>query len=450
MTKVQFFGAAQEVTGSMFLVTTSAGKKILVDCGLHQGEKIAEQENYKAFPFDARKIDLVVVTHAHLDHIGRLPKLIKDGFAGRVVATAPTADLAHIVLSDAQELITEESARNDHDPLYAQEDVNNLIRHFDRLEYNVATTYPGVAVKLLDAGHILGSAIIELNVDGNTLVFSGDLGNDGSLLLPPRQTPSRAQFLVMESTYGGRVHEKALERSSALRQAVMQVVRDRGVLIVPAFAIERTQELLYEIDQLLKEHEIPRMPIFLDSPLAINATVVFDRYSNYWNKESQILRAHGDNFFRFFGLHMTTTVADSKKIFDAPNPKIIIAGSGMMEGGRVLHHLKHYLPRRSTTVLVVGYQAQRTLGRRLLDGAGAVKIHGEEIAVRAVVKEINGFSAHADQPQLVDWLRKFEQKPRKVYLVHGEPGDMEKLASNIKKELAIDVAIPKYGESAVC
>lgn len=449
MSKISFLGAAREVTGSMFLVESSNGKKVLVDCGLHQGSKLDERRNYDSLPFDAKSIDLVVVTHAHLDHVGRLPKLVKDGFNGPVILTAPTADLMHLVLVDAQGIMEDDATKVGHEPLYGVEDINRLMQKVERVEYDVTTTLHGMTVRLVDAGHILGSSSAQLIDNGKTIVFSGDLGNAGAPILQPTKAPEQADVVVMESTYGGRVHEPIGERENILRQTIMETVNRRGVLMIPAFAIERSQEILYEIDQLQKEKKIPQLPIFLDSPLAINATAVFERYSQFWNKESQVLKSSGDDFFRFPGLKQTVTVQQSKEINEVAPPKIIIAGSGMMEGGRILHHLQRYLPNEKSTLLVVGYQAKGTLGRELLDRVSRVKIHGQWVNVRAQIKPIGAYSAHADGPQLLLWLSKFTQKPKHVYLVHGENGEMETLAANIKKDLNIAVTIPSQGDVVV-
>lgn len=449
MSQITFLGATYEVTGSMFLVKLGNGKRVLVDCGFHQGSSIDEQRNYEPFIFDPKDIDLVVVTHAHLDHVGRLPKLVLEGFKGPVICTGPTADLMHLVVNDTQAIMAQEAAENGQEPLYTVEDINRLMQLIKRVDYGVTTSIQGVNVRLLDAGHILGSSIVEL-VDGDkTLVFSGDLGNAGAPILKPTQVPVGADVVVMESTYGGRVHEPIGERETILRQMIMDTVNRRGVLMIPAFAIERSQEILYEIDQLQKEDKIPQMPIFLDSPMAINATSIFERYSSFWNKESQFLKNKGDNFFAFPGLRRTVTVEQSKEINDVAPPKIIIAGSGMMEGGRILHHLRRYLPNERSTLLVVGYQSKGTLGRELLDGAKRVKIHDEWINVRAQIKPIGAYSAHADGPQLVAWLKNFQQKPKRVYLVHGENDQMETLAANIKHDLQIDAIIPEKGDEAI-
>lgn len=446
MSEILFYGGAREVTGSMFLVVAKSGKRILVDCGLIQGPAPSEKRNYEPFDFDPASIDAVLVTHAHLDHVGRLPKLVKEGFKGPVIVTSATADLMHLVLIDAQALMEEEAARDGLPPLYQVEDINRLMQLVERLDYGVTTTTHGITIRLLDAGHILGSSIIEIINDGKNFVFSGDLGNPGTPILRDTQVPTQADLVVMESTYGGRVHEPVGERENILRQTIIETIRRSGVLMIPAFAIERTQEILYELNQLQSEGKIPKLPIFLDSPLAINATTVFERYSQYWNRESQVLKANGDDFFRFPGLKKTITVEQSKQINNVAPPKVIIAGSGMMEGGRILHHLSRYLPNERCTLLVVGYQARETLGRELLDGASRVKIHNEWVNVRAQIKPIGAYSAHADGPQLVAWLSKFKQKPKHVYLVHGENEEMTILAENIKKQLNIEVSMPEKGE----
>lgn len=445
MTRLQFFGAAREVTGSLFLVVTSNEKRVLVDCGLHQGRRLAERANYEPFDFDPSSIAVVVLTHAHLDHVGRLPKLVKEGFSGPIVATAATADLTHLVLTDAQKVLQEEAQAAGHEPLYELADVNAVVTRFQKVNYAELVAIHGVTVRLHDAGHILGSAIVELTDGPNTLVFSGDLGNAGTPILRETQVPTRADIVVMESTYGGRVHESIGQRDEMLRQAIIDTAKRHGVLMIPAFAIERTQELLYEIDQLEQKQAIPKLPIFLDSPLAINATAIFERYSTLWNRPSQLMKASGDDFFHFPGLQRTLTVAQSKRINEVRPPKVIIAGAGMMVGGRILHHLKRYLPDTNSTVIVVGYQAKGTLGREILDGAKRVKIHDQWVSVKASVVPIGAYSAHADRPQLVGWLRKIKGV-QKVALVHGEPEEMAVLGQGIKEKIGLVAKIPKLGD----
>lgn len=441
-----FHGAAQQVTGSNYEISIG-DQTFLIDCGLFQGTRIAERQNYQPFPYNPSAMSAVLITHAHLDHIGRLPKLFVEGFRGPIYATAPTRELAHLVLEDAAGLIAEESERSGHEPLYTVAEVMGVMGLFRPVEYEqVIDIDRGVKAVFHDAGHILGSSTISFTAGDKTIVFSGDFGNTPVPILRP-PTPVRvADTLILEATYGGITHETVGDRQRELRDAIVATIKSEGVLMIPAFAIERTQEILYEMDHLVRHHHIPPVPIFVDAPLAIKATEVFERYPEYWNKEAKILKESGEDFFHFEGLEITYTTSQSKEINNVPGPKVIIAGAGMMHGGRILHHAQRYLPDPKSTLLFVGYQAQGTLGRQLFDGAKRVKIHHEMVGVRARIKTIGAYSAHADQPQLLHWLEGFERKPSRLFLTHCELDKAEALKSAIAKRFpGISVEIPKEG-----
>lgn len=443
---ITFHGAARQVTGSNYHIAT-VDHSFLVDCGLFQGGKIAEKHNYESFPYDPSKINAVFVTHAHLDHIGRLPKLYLDGFRGTIFSTPPTRDLAELVFDDAAGLIAEEAQRDEHEPLYTMSEVLGVMSCFRPINYDheqkISDT---ITATFQDAGHIIGSTIISLLGEGKTIVFSGDFGNTPVPILNPPSQIKEADVLILEATYGGITHEPVEGRQKELRDVIITTVQRGGTLIIPAFAIERTQEILYELDHLVRHHHIPPLPIFVDAPLAIKATEVFERYPDYWNKEAQILRKNGEDIFNFDGLHITFTTAQSKEINHIPGPKVIIAGAGMMHGGRILHHAKRYLPDPKSTLLFVGYQAQGTLGRQLFDGARKVKIHDETVLVRARIKTIGGYSAHADQPGLLHWLEQFDKKPSQIFLTHCELDKAEALRSAISQHWPeIKVEIPEEG-----
>lgn len=444
-TTVTFLGATEEVTGSSFLVDAGP-HRFLVDCGLFQGTRFADERNHKPFAFDPKTLDAVLVTHAHMDHIGRLPKLVNDGYHGPVYATSATRDFAEILYEDAAEIMEDDAERGGPEPLYQPEDIPRVMNRFVETGYHqIVPLAGGWSVRFWDAGHILGSSVIELFHGEEHLIFSGDLGNPPVPLLNRSESPDTASLVVMESTYGDRRHEDATTRETLLREAICDTVNRGGVLLIPTFALERTQELLYYLNHLHEEGQIPDVPIYLDSPLAIHATTIFARHPELWNHAAQ-KEFQRDNFFDFPGLHMTATREESRAINGVEAPKIIIAGSGMLHGGRILHHAKRYLGDPNSLLLIIGYQANGSLGRALLSGARRVHIHHEQIFVRARVKAIGAFSAHADQPHLLGWLRAIDHQPRLVALVHGEPDRMRGLATAITHDLHLETVIPKVGQ----
>lgn len=446
MTTVTFYGAAEEVTGSCHLVE-SGPHRFLVDCGLYQGSRFAEERNQEKFAFDPRSIDAVFVTHAHMDHIGRLPKLVADGYHGPIYTTAATRDFAEILFEDAAEIMAEDAERGGPPPLYSPEIIPRVLNRFVTVDYHESVPLAGnFTAKLWDAGHILGSAIVELKGDGETVVFSGDLGNPPVPILSATESPDQATLVVMEATYGDRRHEDTTSREQLLQAAFVETIHKGGVLMIPSFALERTQELLYHLNRLYNEKKVPQIPVYLDSPLAIHATNIFTHHTDLMSARAQN-EWKIDDFLDFPNLHMTATRDESRSINGVLPPKVIIAGSGMMQGGRMLHHAKRYLSDPKSMLLIIGYQAHGTIGRRLLDGAKRVTIHGEEIFVRAKVQAIGAFSAHADQPHLLTWLRKIDHQPRAVALVHGEPDRMRGLADAIEHELHIPTLIPKRGQT---
>ena len=443
--RISFYGACREVTGSNILVE-AAGKKVLLDCGFFQGHKLAEERNYAPFAFDAKSIDFVVVCHAHLDHTGRLPKLVKDGFCGRIYATAPTCDLTELVLNDAEKLMGEESERDNHAPLYTQKEIDKTMELFCAIAYDEPLEItPGIKLTLKNAGHILGSAIATLAAEGKKLVYTSDLGNAPSELLSPPETVDEADIVIAESTYGGRVHEDIKKRHEKLNQIISSTIAESGVLMIPTFAIERTQELLHDIEHFCEIGNCAIPTFFLDSPLAQKVTQVFEKYPEFLNPG--IIKGH--DMKGIFGLNrikMALTVDQSKEINEAPSPKIIIAGSGMMNGGRILYHLQRYIGNSNNTLLIVGYQAAGTLGRRLLDGEGKIKIFGKSYEVGARVTAIGSYSAHADGPQLISWLSNIHGT-KKIFLVHGEGDQALSLTKAINEKMGIGAIMPQFGES---
>ncbi len=449
--KLTFHGAARSVTGANYLLETeSAGRrtKILIDCGLIQGGRVAEKENYEKFPYEPSEIDALLVTHAHMDHTGRIPKLYKDGFRGKIFGTPPTLDFAKLMLLDSEHIIREEAEKQGMEPLYGIADLEAASALFEAAPYHQEIKIgPGISVEFLDAGHILGSSIIKITAEGKTVVFSGDLGNPPTPLLRPTEFVDRADFAVVESAYGNRLHEDVEERKDILEDTIEETIGRGGALMIPAFAMERTQELLYELNELVENHRVPPAPVFLDSPLAIKATAIYRQYPEYYNKETAYQIKSGDDVFRFPNLKFTPAVEDSKRINDVPAPKIIIAGSGMSTAGRILHHEKRYLSDPKSALLIIGYQVYGSLGRRILDGEKEVRIHGEIVPVRCGVKAIGGYSAHADQQGLKNWVSRIARPVKKVFVVQGEEEPALALRQIIRDELAIDAEAPEPGES---
>jgi metallo-beta-lactamase family protein len=447
---ITFCGANQEVTGSCYLIETS-NARIVLDCGMFQGERTSELKNHEPFPFDPSTIQAMVLTHAHFDHTGRIPKLYKEGFRGKIFCTSPTADLSMITLRDAAHLMADEAKRHDTEPLYTLDDVEPLEGLFTAIEYHQEISVaPGVTAYFADAGHILGSASIKIVADGTSVCFSGDLGNAPVPLLHTSECLMGANAIVIESTYGNRVHESAVQRTEFIRGAILDTVRTKGTLLIPAFAIERSQELLYELNLLHSTQQIPaNLPIYLDSPMAIAATEVFRAHTDYFDSTAQKdLRQLGD-LFRFPGLRFTKTADESKKIAETPGPKVIIAGSGMMNGGRILHHLRNNLASKNTIVLIVGYQVQGSLGRRLHEGERNIKIYGQDIAVQADIRSCGAFSGHADYPRLMQWLHCFQsQPPQHIYVTHGEITAATAFSGLVTEQLGITSHVPMYAERA--
>lgn len=456
--RITFYGAAETVTGSCFLLEDGL-TRLLVDCGMFQGQGIRDW-NRRPFPFEPSALGGVLLTHAHIDHSGLLPRLCKQGFKGPIFATAATTDLAEITLPDSghiQEIEAEWHNRKRRraglqpvEPLYTAEDAFKCLKQFERVRYGEEVTPPGgLKVRFHDAGHILGSAFIDVHSASPrmTVRFSGDIGQTGQPIIRDPERGGRADFLVVESTYGGRKHEERTARLDILRDAVRATVERGGNVVIPAFAVGRTQELLYHLNGLFAAREIPRVPVFIDSPMAVSATAIFRRNTDCYDDETLRLLSGDGSPFDFDGLHMIRTTDESRELNNRPGPAIILSASGMCEAGRILHHLKYNLWRPESTILFVGYQAAGTLGRRLTDGEKRVHVLGEEIAVRASIRSIDGFSAHADEQGLVDWVGSLEEPPAKVFLVHGESDGLKAMSERLGADLGLATAIPSRGES---
>ncbi len=441
--QLSFHGADRGVTGSCHLLEC-AGKRILIDCGLYQGGRELEEENAEPFGFDPAGIDFVLLTHAHLDHCGRLPLLVKRGFRGEIVATAATRELARLVMLDAAHLQEEEARHRAHGhhnkhapaiaPLYSTLDAFAVLDYFGRVAayekpFELA---PGIRVTFYDAGHILGSASIFLELEAHgrrrSVLFSGDLGNSGRPILRSPRTPARADVVVMETTYGDRLHKPFQPSVEEFYAVVDATFRRGGNVIIPTFALERAQELLYFLREAIDARRLPRATqVFLDSPMAISATEIFERHPECYEPAVAELFREGRDPFHVPGLHFTRETAESIAINRIAGGAIIMAGAGMCTGGRIKHHLQNNLAHAESSVVFVGYAAQGTLARKIIDGAKEVRIYGEDLPVRAQVHTINGFSAHADQAELLAWHRQAGTPPR-TFLVHGEEQAMAELA----------------------
>lgn len=446
--RISFHGGAKSVTGANYLLDTGS-KKFLIDCGLFQGSKYAEHLNYEKFSYDPSEINAVFITHSHTDHSGRLPKLWKEGFRGTIYTTKPTEGLLRAALPDNLGLITEEAKEDKHQPLFDKDDLNSVLGLIKSQDYYKRIDLGNRTYAIFhNAGHILGSAIVEIGFRDKRIYFSGDLGNPPTPLLPDPDFVSDADYLVIESAYGSRVHEDRDKRKDILEDTIEETVTRGGALMVPSFAIERTQELLFELNELVMYKRIPPVTIYVDSPLAQTMTVVYEEYKDYFNEEARKMIKRGGKIFQFPGLMFTKTTEESKAINDALMPKVIIAGSGMSNGGRILHHERRYLSDPNSAILFTGYQVKGSLGRRILDGEPEVKIFGEKIPVRCHIKAIGGYSSHADQDQLLKWVSKTNENRtvKRVFVVQGEEESATALALKIRDHLSIDSTVPDPGE----
>ncbi len=463
MIRVVCLGGAGSVTGSNYLVESSEGKKILVDCGLFQGGRQMESRNRMDWGFDPQQMSTLFLTHAHIDHSGRIPKLVKDGFQGKIITSPPTVDLCRIMLLDSahiQELDAEwQTRRNKRQakgpvfPLYTTEDAEaslKLLTPMDRDQ--IIDVEPGIKARLRNAGHILGSSILELWIEGDDgttkMVFSGDLGKKNQLILKDSQEIFDADYLFLESTYGNRLHRSFEESKDELLEAVEYAVSNGEKVLIPAFAVERTQEIIYVLGEFYREGLLPDIPVYLDSPLAIKATEIFRENKKYYDEEAQAIVAEGYDPFDLPNLQFTPSTKESMAINASSGSAIIIAGNGMCTAGRIKHHLKHNLWREGASLVIIGFQAEGTTGRRIVEGAKHVKIFREDVTVRAKVYTIGGFSAHADQKDLLEWVSHFESKPQ-VFLVHGEVTACQTLAKEIEERFQLKTHVPGWKEELI-
>jgi len=458
--KITLHGAAGDVTGSAYLVETDRAR-VLVDFGMFQGGRKLEAKNMLPSGLQPRKLDAVLVTHAHLDHTGRLPLLAKNGYAGRILATAPTIDLAGLILRDSAHLQLNETERENRkrqragkeplEPLYTARDVDDALALFRRVEFHEETPVAdGITARFVPAGHMLGSTSIALSVQEKgktrTVAFSGDIGPSGLAIIRDAEPFRRADVVFMESTYGDRDHKPIAETLKEFRGIIEQAVQRRARILVPAFAVGRTQQIIYHLDELFCAGTIKPFPIYLDSPMAIEASKIYREYPDLFDDEAKAMERACEIVRSQRYVKATPTAQDSMKLNDAPGPCLIMAGSGMCNGGRILHHLKHGLWRPETSVMIVGYQGEGTIGRRLVDKAETVKIFGDKIAVKARVHTLNGFSAHAGQSELIKWLGHLAPSKPKVILTHGEAKGREPLAALIQKRFGLKPALPFQGD----
>ncbi|NLH22543.1 MAG: MBL fold metallo-hydrolase [Methanothrix sp.] len=462
---LEFWGAAQTVTGSMHLVEAD-GHRLLLDCGMAQGRREEAKKLNSEFPFQPEKIDAVVLSHAHLDHSGKLPMLVKKGFSGSIFSTSATRDLCSAMLADSASL-QEMDARyvnrqNEKQglpfikPLYTLHDVARTMRLFQTVEFErPLQILPGIKMTFKNAGHILGSASVTLEIaEGRdkkkvtALAFTGDLGRKGAAVVQDPDIIDRADVLITESTYGGRDHGPMDEARKNLARVVKETANNRGLLIIPAFAVGRTQDVVYHLHELMQSKEIPQMPVYVDSPLATNITEIFRAHPECYDEETEqlLMQDGGDDPFGFNMLRYTRSTEESKKLNNIRRPAIIISASGMCEGGRVLHHLRRNIGDPNTTVLFVGFQAENTLGRKLLRGDKTARIYGEEHEVRARMEKIDGYSAHADEGEMLDFINAIPNRPKRVFVVHGEPDATAAMAAGLARLGIEDIAIPERGE----
>ncbi|HPK87094.1 MAG TPA: MBL fold metallo-hydrolase RNA specificity domain-containing protein [Atribacterota bacterium] len=467
--KIHFWGAAGLVTGSNYLLEIE-NKKILIDCGMFQGGRQINRLNFQPYPYNPEEIDFLILTHAHIDHSGRIPSLIKAGFKGRIYCTKATYDLCSIMLPDSghiQEMETEWDNRKRgraglslRKPLYTVEEALNSLHYFSPVLYQQKITIDdSLTFSFQDAGHILGSAIVELWVSEKNehikIVFSGDLGRKNKPIIRDPAIIEEADYLILDSTYGNRIHPPLDQDAARLIPIITETSKRGGNIIIPSFAIQRAQDIIYELNKYydrfiaVSNDDFLDIPVYIDSPLTISATEIFKRNPDCFSPDALDLIRKGDNPLDFHNLHFSRTTQESRDLNISPESKVIISASGMCTAGRIKHHLKHNLWRKESSIVFIGYQAEGTLGRRIQDGAKKVNIFGEEISSKAEIHVLEGFSGHADQEEIIQWLGSFSNKPKKVFLVHGEQNSLHALSDLIQQKLNLDTIIPQMGDNFI-
>ncbi|MEK7635165.1 MAG: MBL fold metallo-hydrolase [Patescibacteria group bacterium] len=453
--KLTFYGGVGSTTGANIMLEFS-NRKILVDCGLLQGARFAEEKNFESFKYNPASVDYLLITHAHMDHIGKVPKLVRDGFKGKIISTKATFELAGPMLADALKVMR---VKHPNQIIFEESDVAKALSLWEGKNYEgKIELFENCFLEMQDAGHVLGSAICNVTCGtGDSMrkiTFTGDLGNSPSPLLPDTEFPKDVDYLVMESVYGDRNHESKTERREKLKQYILEGIKKQGTIVIPAFSIERTQVLLYEINNMIESKEIPQIPVFLDSPLAEKVTDIYKNYEKDFKKSVQDEINAGDDIFDFPGLHIVGRSSESAGIEKVPGAKIIMAGSGMSEGGRIVNHEAHYLPDPKATVILVGYQSVGSLGRLLQDGAKEVFMDAngdkkkEKVKVKATVENITGYSSHKDSEHLQEFVEKINEskKLKKVFVIMGEPKSSLFLTQRIRDYLDIDAVYPEEGK----
>ena len=447
--RLSFYGGAGKVTGSNFLIEGEHGK-ILVDCGIEQCADVSVADMYGPFPYEVKSIDALVVTHAHLDHVGRIPKLVRDGFGGKIYMTPPTRDLAELILRDSVDILAADAARRGPPPLYEEKDVDTALALVETLDYHIEKEVAhGLSCYLRNTGHILGSASVRVKDDeGVAVALTSDIGNSPSPLLPDWEPVTDADALVMESVYGDRVHPERKQRTERLREVLKMAIAKNGAILIPAFSLERTQLMLYELSNFFSAKELPEVPVFLDSPLAINVTKVYEKWGmTYFKPETEDEMKREGSIFEFPFLKQTLSRGESLAIEKTPGPKIIIAGAGMSHGGRIARWETRYLPDPSTTLFMVGYQAPGTPGRRIMEGASSIRIAGSEVKIKAAIEKLEGWSAHADRDGLLKFAEASlaDKRPKVIFTALGEPSAERFLAQRIHDYLGARAVVPDLG-----
>ncbi|MGA2318026.1 MAG: MBL fold metallo-hydrolase [Thermodesulfobacteriota bacterium] len=461
--RVEFLGGVRTVTGSATLLEKDS-LKWLVDCGMFQGNKEYEERNWNLQPYQAKGLSFILLTHAHIDHSGLIPKLVKEGFRGKVICTKATLDLCEVMLQDSghiQEMEAEwqnrkgkRAGKGEAIPLYTMKDAEECLRYFQAANYDeMIQLADGVKVRFQDAGHILGSAIIEIWIEEGgqekKIIFSGDLGNSDQPIIRDPSIIEEGDVLWLESTYGDRLHKSREETVQELLKILQEAIAHQAKVVIPAFAVERTQDIIYTLGQLIRKGSIPPLPIYIDSPLAISATEIFKKNSDCFDQETKDLLSGGENPLEIPGIIYTRTTEESKAINEDPRSGIIVSASGMCDAGRIKHHLKHHLWREESHIVIIGYQAEGTIGRRIVDGAKTVRLFGEEIAVKAHIHTLGGFSAHADQKGLLDWVSHIHHPQLVVFVNHGEEKISMELSQLVSQQFHFKTTVPQWREKRV-